>query len=93
LRFEWDGRKNASNLRKHDVDFETATLVFDDPMQLPVQDRVVEGEERWQTLGRADDMLLVVAHTVENDEGEEVVRITSARKARARDRRIYEGRL
>jgi uncharacterized DUF497 family protein len=93
VRFEWDDKKNASNRRKHRVSFETALLVFGDPAQVPIQDRVVEGEVRWQTIGRAGDVLLVVAHTVEDDEGEEVVRIISARKARARDRRIYEGGL
>jgi uncharacterized DUF497 family protein len=93
LRFEWDDRKNASNRRKHRVSFETASLVFGDPEQVTIQDRVVEGEVRWQTIGRVGGVLLVVAHTVEDDEGEETVRIISARMARARDRGIYEGRL
>jgi hypothetical protein len=31
MRFEWDEQKNRQNLRKHDVRFETAVLVFDDP--------------------------------------------------------------
>jgi uncharacterized DUF497 family protein len=31
VRFEWDDRKNESNLKKHGVDFETAALVFLDP--------------------------------------------------------------
>jgi uncharacterized protein len=57
LRFEWDERRNASNLRKHGVDFDTASLVFDDPMQLPTQDRVVDGEARWQTIGLAAGVL------------------------------------
>jgi uncharacterized DUF497 family protein len=93
LRFEWDDRKNASNRRKHRVSFETASLVFGDPRQVPIQDRIVEGEVRWQTIGRAGGVLLVVAHTVEDEEGEEVVRIISARKAGTRDRRMYEGGL
>ena len=93
MRFEWDDQKNASNLKKHRVDFETASLVFDDPMQLPTQDREVDGEPRWQTIGRAGEvLLLLVAHTVE-DEDEEVVRIISARKARPHERRRYERRL
>ena len=34
VRFEWDEDKNRRNLRKHDVGFETAVLVFDDPYYL-----------------------------------------------------------
>jgi uncharacterized DUF497 family protein len=30
LRFEWDGRKAAANLRKHGVSFEEANSVFYD---------------------------------------------------------------
>ncbi len=90
MRFEWDDRKNESNLKKHGVDFDTASLVFDDPMQVTTQDREVDGEERWQTIGFANDiLLLMVAHTVE-DEEIEVIRIISARKAEPHERRIYE---
>jgi uncharacterized DUF497 family protein len=31
MRFIWDENKNRKNLRKHDVRFETAVLVFHDP--------------------------------------------------------------
>ena len=31
MRFECDERKGKQNLAKHDVDFQTAELVFDDP--------------------------------------------------------------
>jgi uncharacterized DUF497 family protein len=90
VRFDWDELKNASNLRKHGIDFNTASLVFNDPMQLLTQDREVDGEERWQTLGVAEGvLLLLVAHTFEEDDGE-VVRIISARKADAQERRRYE---
>jgi len=34
MRFEWDEHQNQQNLRKHDVRFETAILVFDDPTLL-----------------------------------------------------------
>ena len=92
MRFEWDETKNESNLCKHGVDFETAALVFDDLMHVTEQDRDVDGEERWQTIGAVKGMLLFfVAHTVE-DEGDEVVRIISARKVNAHERRRYEER-
>ena len=91
-RFVWDDAKARANLRKHRVSFETAARVFTDPHALTVQDRIEGGEYRWQTLGRAGSItLLVVAHTVEEDpDGEEVIRIISARRADRKERKRYE---
>lgn len=89
--FDWDDAKNRSNLRKHGVGFDTASLVFDDPYALMLQDRFENGEERWQAIGRiADAVVLVVAHTVKARAGTEVIRIMSARKADRRERKRYE---
>ena len=91
MRFEWDDNKNLSNYRKHRVMFETAREVFHDPRAVTEQDRQVDGEERWQTIGRVGDVVLLsVAHTVENDWDEEVIRIISARRANRLERRRYE---
>jgi len=49
--FEWDANKNRQNLLKHDVRFETAVLVFDDPYALTQHDESSDEEERWITLG------------------------------------------
>jgi uncharacterized DUF497 family protein len=89
MRFEWDEDKNRRNLAKHKVSFETASLVFDDPQMLSIQDRVVEGEERWQTLGMVAGTVLLVAHTYRGEAGDEVIRVISARKAIALERRAY----
>ena len=92
MRFEWDDEKNASNYLKHRVLFETATLVFDDPDYVMEQDRDVDGEERWQSIGRVEGvLLLMVAHTVEDEGDEELVRIISARRVTRYERRRYEG--
>ena len=92
LKFEWDEAKNLANLRKHKLSFETASLVFFDPFALMRQDRVVDGEPRWQAIGRvAEELVLVVAHTVRDDEeGDEIVRLISARKALKAERKHYE---
>lgn len=69
LRFEWDQAKAKSNLQKHGVTFEDAMSVFADPFALVEQDRTEDGELRWQTLGLIGDIvLLLVAHTVRNEE-------------------------
>jgi hypothetical protein len=89
MRFEWDEDKNRRNLSKHKVSFETAKSVFDDPLALSIQDRLVEGEERWQTIGMVSGALLLVAHTWRDEPGDEAIRLISARKAIARERRAY----
>ena len=89
MRFEWDEDKSRRNLAKHKVSFETARLVFDDPYALSVQDRVVEGEERWLTAGMVSGVVLVVAHTYREGASDDVIRLISARKAIARERRAY----
>ncbi|MFT8259149.1 MAG: BrnT family toxin (plasmid) [Candidatus Symbiodolus clandestinus] len=90
MRFSWDKTKSRANLRKHGVSFEAAQLVFEDPLHLTRQDRIESGELRWQTIGMANNMmLLLVAHTW-IDGGEQHIRIISARKASKSERRIYE---
>jgi uncharacterized protein len=87
--FSWDDNKNRSNYRKHGVFFETAVVVFDDPDFVMTRDRIVEDEERWQTIGLVEGVLLV-AHTMENRNDEEIVGIISARQVTLRERRRYE---
>ena len=89
-RFEWDPNKARSNLDKHGISFDTATLAFDDPHSITEIDRIEGGEYRWQTIGMAFGVsLLIVAHTVEDDEVE-VIRIISARRTVPSERRKYE---
>ena len=91
MRIEWDEAKNRSNLAKHGVSFETAQLVFDDPHHVSMQDRQVGGEDRWQTFGLVGGaVLLLVAHTWRDEDGEEIVRVISARKATSREKQRYE---
>jgi hypothetical protein len=89
--FEWDEAKARSNRRKHGVSFEDAMLVFTDPFALADQDRVANGELRWQTLGLVDGIvLLLVAHTVRNQADDEVIRIISARRATRKEQQRYD---
>jgi len=91
MRFEWNQVKNRRNQMKHKVSFETARLVFEDPLHVSFQDRHEGGEERWNTLGMIEGIvLLVVAHTVLEENGEELIRIFSARKANRQEIKKYE---
>jgi hypothetical protein len=92
MRFEWDAAKGRINQRKHNgLDFETAARVFDDANLVQIEDRIVEGEERWHAIGAVSAALLLVVHVYREDEvdGEEIIRIISAREANQRERRIY----
>jgi uncharacterized protein len=91
MRFEWDAEKNRRNLAKHRISFDAARLVFDDPHALSQLDRIEGAEERWQTIGLAGGIaVLLVVHTSREYDGEEVVRIISARKATPRERKAYD---
>ena len=91
MRFEWYPEKARANLSKHGVSFDTASEVFADPMAITAPDRFVDGEFRWRSVGRVGPIaIMFVAHTYRDDDGEEVVRLISARKARAHERRAYE---
>jgi uncharacterized protein len=93
MRFEWDDEKNRMNQRKHGgAAFETAALVFHDPLTLFRKDRTVEGEQRWHAIGSTLGAVLLVVHVyrVENPHDEEEhIRIIPAREANKRERRIY----
>ena len=88
----WDEKKSRLNLKKHGVSFEAAQFVFEDPLHISRQDRIEDGEHRWQTLGIVDGVLLIlVAHTVnESADSDEHIRIISARRATRIERKIYE---
>ncbi len=87
MEFEWDGRKAASNLDKHGVDFADAVTVLDDELAVTVRDEG-PGEDRYVTIGMdAIGQLLVVVYAWRGER----VRIISARKATPRERKSYEG--
>lgn len=89
--FEWDQNKNSANTAKHNISFETALLVFFDEFQRTLFDRTEKGEDRWHTLGMAGGVvLLLVVHTSRDENGEEIIRIISARRATRKERISYE---
>ena len=86
MSYEWDPNKERSNYKKHRVKFADAVGVFEDENALTIQDKH-KGEDRFITIGR--DFLrriLVVVYTFRDI----VIRIISARKATAREKKMYE---
>jgi hypothetical protein len=91
MRFEWNEKKNRANRECHGIPFEIAQEVFRDPFCLIIDDRVVGKEQRHWAVGRLESLVvIVVVHVHFIKDGEEVVRIISARKATPRERQFYE---
>ena len=84
--FAWDDDKAARNLRDHGVTFEMAREVFKDAFALDWTDTGHDDhEERFATLGMAEDRLLFVSYTLRGPR----IRIISARPAEPYERRKY----
>lgn len=91
MEFEWDRNKAESNLKKHGVAFEEATEVFDDPNEVTDSGRVVNGELRYQIIGRLRRTILLVVFTLrQSEDGEVLRRLISARRASRLERTVYE---
>jgi hypothetical protein len=88
MRFEWDPKKAAANIKKHRVTFQEAATVFGDPLAITFQDPDhSEGEDRQMTFGLSlQKRLIVVSHTQRKDQ----TRIISARLMDRTERVIYE---
>jgi uncharacterized DUF497 family protein len=91
MRFVWDSDKEAINLSVHGIDFTTAAQVFLDPNALEDYDadHSRDGEDRWTTIGMVGEVLMLLRVTWTDREGDDVIRIISARPARPRDRALY----
>jgi uncharacterized protein len=86
--FDWDTNKAAKNLSKHQVSFDEAKTVFDDPLYIDFYDPDhSEAEERYLIVGRSNQgKILIVSYT----EREDSIRIISARKVTKAERKVYE---
>ncbi|GBF79923.1 BrnT family toxin [Aphanothece sacrum] len=85
MEIEWDDDKAASNLIKHNIDFEDAKNIFLDPNRLEREDKRDYGETRNQVIGIVNQVVLFVVYTKRNDR----YRIISARRANKNERRQY----
>jgi len=89
LLFEWDPKKEVSNVAKHGVSFTEAQTAFTDEFArlIPDPDHS-EDEDRFILLGTSiGSRLLVICHCVRSEDS---IRIISARKAQKQERKFYE---
>jgi hypothetical protein len=90
IEFEWNRTKAENNLRKHGVSFEEAQSVFLDECALQFFDHEQAAEEdRFIMLGLSNMARILVVCHCERAQGRKI-RIISARRATARERRFYE---
>jgi hypothetical protein len=89
LEFEWDKKKDKTNLKKHGVSFDEARTVFYDEYAIQFFDpEHSENEDRFLLLGTSFKLkALVVCHCFREEET--VIRIISARKADKDEEQFY----
>ena len=86
MNYEWDPNKAKSNYKKHGIRFADAVGVFEDENAITIEDDHMK-EDRFITIGRDFlSRILVVVYTFRDI----VIRIISARRATARERKMYE---
>jgi len=83
----FDPKKDTANLKKHGVSLTEGDGVLSDALAVTIEDELVEGEQRFVTLGaNTFGSLMVVVWTPRDDE----VRIISVRRPTPKERRSYE---
>jgi len=94
VNFEWDADKEQANIKNHEgISFDFASKIFNDDWAIDEFDDIhsTETEKRFTIIGLAEDKLLRVTFTViTRENGEEIFRIVSARKAQGKDKESYE---
>jgi uncharacterized DUF497 family protein len=86
MELEWDEVKRRANYAKHGLDFRDVEKVFQEMTLTAEDDRQDYGEKRFISLGKLEDMVVVVVHT----ERREKTRIISMRRANQKERQAYE---
>ena len=86
MRYSYDPKKKASNLKKHGLNFDDVRSVIESAQTVTFEDNRFEyGEARYLTLGLLHGVVVIIA-TVETDK---TIRIISMRKADKHEQKIY----
>ncbi|MFT3929509.1 MAG: BrnT family toxin [Spongiibacteraceae bacterium] len=90
--FEWDENKRQKTLLERKIDFIDMIDIWDDPKRQQARDlRLPYGEARFQTIGKAKYNIYFVVFTERiYEDGVEVIRIISARRANKKERDLYD---
>jgi len=92
LNFEWDPKKNTSNIKKHNVSFEEAKTVFlDDNAAIACDPDNSINEERFIIIGFSLFARLILVCFCERNNGN-TIRIISARKLTKKELKDFNRR-
>jgi uncharacterized protein len=90
MRYSYDPKKRAVNLKKHGYDFEDASKVIESDRTVTFEDRrSAYDEQRFITLGMLREDVVVIS-TAETDKE---IRLISMRKAERNEQEIYYSNL
>ncbi len=85
MKFEWDENKRLINLRRHGFDFADVWRVFENEIDVIIDDRFDYGETRYFALGLLYGRIVAVSYR----EDDEIIRIISVRKGNKNDEEKY----
>jgi uncharacterized DUF497 family protein len=87
MRITWDPQKAESNFIKHKIRFSDAELALYDTYAMTLEEQVIEGEQRFVTVGSdAIGRIVMVVYSYRAD----TIRLISAKKATPSQRKQYE---
>jgi len=93
--FDWDENKETENIKKHNgINFDEASEVFydDDAFDEFDEEHSTVEETRYICVGNSSKRFLRVSYTIRFDEnGNEIIRIISARKGKKKEEDLYYG--
>lgn len=84
IEFEWDDEKNATNIRKHGIDFGDAIDVFDGRPRTTIPSTFSD-EERYITTAIVKNRFMTAIWTPRDNR----IRLISARRSRGTEKRTY----
>lgn len=87
MRFEWNDKKALENIKKHGVTFGEATEVFYDPNAVETEDTQHSLDARFSIIGHSTRRILFVVFA---ERHADLIRIISARRPTATERKLYE---
>jgi uncharacterized protein len=85
MNFEWDPEKDAANQVKHGISFDKARTLWNDPGRLQIL-APYPLENRYILIGKNDACFWTGIFTIRNS----VIRLISVRRARKKEKTLYE---
>ena len=86
MNFEYDEVKSSTNKSKHNIDFEEAQKLWDDPYSFEIPSPQSEDEKRLLVLGQINSKNYTAIITYRDKN----IRIISVRRSREKEIKLYE---